>query len=45
MSKYIYVNGAVESNPTNANIGLIPIDEVLDFECEITICCLSWWSL
>tara|TARA_A100001391_G_C5074902_1_gene279023 strand:+ start:2967 stop:3296 length:330 start_codon:yes stop_codon:yes gene_type:complete len=36
MSKYIYVNGAVESNPTNANIGLIPIDEVLDFECEIT---------
>tara|TARA_R100000664_G_scaffold29497_1_gene41418 strand:- start:102 stop:431 length:330 start_codon:yes stop_codon:yes gene_type:complete len=36
MSKYIYINGAVESNPTNANIGLIPIDEVLDFECEIT---------
>lgn len=36
MSKYIYINGAVESNPTNVNIGLVPIDEVLDFECEVT---------
>jgi hypothetical protein len=36
MSKYIYINGAVESNPTNVNIGLVPIDEVVDFECEVT---------
>ena len=36
MSKYIYINGAIQSNPTNQNIGLVPIDEVLDFECEIT---------
>ena len=36
MSKYIYINGAVESSASNVNIGLVPIDEVLDFECEIT---------
>jgi len=36
MSKYIYINGAIQSNPTNQNIGLVPIDEVLDFECEVT---------
>ena len=32
MSKYIYINGAIKSNPTNQNIGLVPIDEILDFE-------------
>ena len=36
MSKYIYINGAVESSTSNINIGLVPIDEVLDFECEVT---------
>lgn len=36
MSKYIYINGAVESSPTNTNLGLVPIDEIIDFECEIT---------
>ena len=36
MSKYIYINGAVESSPTNINLGLVPVDEIIDFECEIT---------
>lgn len=36
MSKYIYINAAVESSPSNINRGLVPIEEVLDFECEIT---------
>lgn len=36
MSKYIYVNASQQSNPSNINLGLIPINEVLDFECEIT---------
>ena len=36
MSKYIYINGAVESSPTNTNIGLVPVNEIMDFECEVT---------
>ena len=36
MSKYIYINGAVESSPTNTNLGLVPINEIIDFECEVT---------
>ena len=36
MSKYIYINGAAQGSASNVNIGLVPISEILDFECEFT---------
>lgn len=36
MSKYIYINGAAQGSASNTNIGLVPISEILDFECEFT---------
>ncbi len=36
MSKYIYINASQQLSPSNINLGLVPIDEVVDFECEIT---------
>ena len=42
MSKYIYINGAAQGSVPNANIGLVPISEILDFECEFTIAPLQF---
>jgi len=36
MSKYIYINSHSKSSSSNANVGLVFIENIQDFECEFT---------
>lgn len=36
MSKYIYINSHSKSSSSNANVGLVFIENIKDFECEFT---------
>lgn len=36
MSKYIYINSHSQSSTSNANVGLVPVKDIRDFECEFT---------
>lgn len=36
MSKYIYINSHSQSSTSNANVGLVFVEDIKDFECEFT---------
>ena len=36
MSKYIYINSHSKSSTSNANVGLVFVEDIKDFECEFT---------
>ncbi len=36
MSKYIYINSHSQSSTSNANVGLVFVEGIKDFECEFT---------
>jgi hypothetical protein len=36
MSKYIYINSHSQSSTSNANVGLVFVENITDFECEFT---------
>jgi len=36
MSKYIYINSHSQNSTSNANVGLVFVEDIKDFECEFT---------